>query len=468
MKRRYASIWSIATLVGVTALGCSSKAPGPGTGGTDDASVTGVTPPSAYLGRTLDLTIAGKGTSWSDKATVAFSDPGVKVNSVTAKDATTLTVNVTVGADASPSKVDVTVTEGSAEETGKAALELKNPLKLTIEPSDGAVPQGGVAKVHAEMLDESTPIDPASVEVTLSSSDIGVVGVPIATDKTLDILVQVDVLAKTGAVDMLVSSGTGDGAVASPVKKALSIAARSPTALQGGHADGGLKTTVDTALYQYVGKESTFLQVSLTLLDSAGLVGAPIPQSGRWADAPDRFFLRHAAMTAANEPLYVVLLDSGNPDTAPPPYSYALEYTATKVTPAQAMMEGQSGNDDTPGTANTVSSLPALVTNGALGYDGVDAAADVDYYKFTVSGASADAPKSIHLATGGDGKTVTMLGLLNAKGEVLDLSLADDNQADLLVEGISEDGDYFAMVTVGEALLFDPKHTSYQLFIDVE
>ena len=130
------------------ALGCTGAA-GPagkeGPPGTGTPSVSAVTPPSAFLSRTVDLTIAGSGTSWSSATTVAFADPGVMVNKVTVASPTGLLVNVTIGANATVGATDVTVTDGATKDVYAGAFQIEAPLQVTVTPAAG-VPQGGLAR----------------------------------------------------------------------------------------------------------------------------------------------------------------------------------------------------------------------------------------------------------------------------------------------------------------------------------
>jgi hypothetical protein len=120
MKRALGLGWAV--WLGSVALGCTGAQGPAGPPGTGSPSVSAVTPPSAFLARTVDLTIAGSGTSWSGTTTVSFANPGVKVNKVTAASASGLLVNVTVAADAAVGATDVTVSDGKTTETYKGAF----------------------------------------------------------------------------------------------------------------------------------------------------------------------------------------------------------------------------------------------------------------------------------------------------------------------------------------------------------
>ena len=261
-----------------------------GTSGSGTASVSAVTPSSAFVGRTLDLSVAGYGTSWSSKTTVAFADTAIKVNKVTAASATGLVVNVTVGAAATVGVTDVTVTDSGNAEAYKGAFQVKAPLEVSIDQTAG-VPQGGFAAIHATVLDTSTPLDAANLSVTLgTSTDVLLGAAPTASgDFALDFLVAADVLATAGeSIDVLVTSGPTGSSIDSGLKGAFKVAARAPTtAVAGTPASGNIATTSDTALYEFTPAAAAlrFVQYNVSSADGGGVEAIVLPKSGKFTDS---------------------------------------------------------------------------------------------------------------------------------------------------------------------------------------
>jgi hypothetical protein len=431
-----------------------------GKDGTGAPSVSAVTPSSAFLGRTVDLSIAGSGTTWSSSTTVTFGDSKVKVNKVTAASATGLLVNVTVGVDAAVAPTDVTVQDGSAMEVYKGAFQIKAPLEVTVDPP-GGVPQGGLAAVHVQMLDVTTPFDPNDVAVAAGSKDVAM-GMPQATDFALDFTLQADVLAKTGTFDMVVTSGSVD----SPARQALLIAARAPTTLTAATpATGMITTEIDTVLYQFTPAAASSRFLQFTVASMAGQVfGTAIPKSGKYADALGAFGIRFGQGATATDPFYIVVGDANSFLTGPGPVPADLSLAAHEVacTAASEAAEVAATNNDTAAHAQKVTTLPALIS-GTLGYGAVDPATDVDYYQITVSGA----PKKIHVATGGDGLSDVIVDVHDSTdASVAGPSADDDYHQDLVVDAAT-DGTYFVTVD-GTSTAFDPTHNTYQLFIEVK
>jgi len=436
--------------------------------GTGTPSVSAVTPPYGFLGRTVDLTVAGSGTTWSSATTVAFADPAIKVNKVTAASATGLLINVTIGAAASIAATDVTVTDGSTTEVYKGAFSIKAPLLVTVDPPAG-VPQGGLANLHVQMLDVTTPFDPDNTSVTLSSPDVAM-SQPAPTDFAFDLTIEADVLATTGTFDLVVSSGVTGSSVDSPAKAAFSIAARAPVTLSATTpATGTLQTEIDTGLYEFTPADATqrFVQFTLTTSTSGGaLVGTAIPKSGKYADAlAPGFAIRYGEGTTSTDPFYVVAGDSnGLFGPGPTPANVTLTTFQAACTAGAEAAETAAKNDDTIATAQVVTTLPALIS-GTLGYGAVAPAADQDYYAITVTGA----PKQIHVVTGGDALTDTVVDVYDPSSTELGPSADDDLQEDFTVSAPTN-GTYYVLVNAsnGQSSQFDPTHNTYQLFIEVK
>jgi hypothetical protein len=252
-------------------------------------------------------------------------------------------------------------------------------------------------------------------------------------------------------------SGPAAVAVTSPLAKAFQVAARAPKALMAGMVDmGTIADAADSALYQYAPAAGThFLQLGTSSLGSGGVNGTVIPKSGKFSDALGSFGVRFGVAATTTDPLYVVAHDTGF--GAPPPYSFGLVLSDT---PCTAMTESQT--NITSLTADAVTTLPALVSGDLINTGTLTD----DWYKVTITGASAAMPKSIHVATGGDALADMMVEVLDTDGLTpLGDSVPDDVHKDLVVPGITADGTYYVRVFTG--LGFDAMHSAYQLFIEL-
>ena len=431
-------------------------------------SVSAVNPPYAFLGRTVDLTIAGNGTSWSSATTVAFADTNVKVNKVTAASASGLIVNVTVGAAAMLAPTDVTITDGANMEVYKGGFTVKEPLLVTVDQM-GGVPQGGQAILHVEMLDTTTPFDANTTTITLSSKDLTVLGTPAPTDFAVDVQVEADVLATVGTVDLTVSSGPTGSAITSPAAKAFSIAARTPTMLSPtAPATGMIMTQDDTALFELVPADASQRFVQFTIGSMSGFVaGVAIPKDGKYADAlAPGFGLLYGEGTMSTDPIYLVIQDGLDPNTFGPgmtPADLKVTTFESTCTAVAETAETAAANNDAYKTAQAVATLPALV-NATLGYGTVTPNADVDTFKITVPAGKT----TIHAATGGDALTDTVIDILDSTGTSINGPSSDaDYQEDYSATGLTA-GTYYVQVSASQQGFFDPKHKTYQLFVEVK
>jgi len=466
-----------ALVLGLAVAGCSGDK-GPmsdkgdmgdkGDSGTGTPSVSAVTPSQAYLGRTIDLTISGSEATWSSAATVSFADANIEVNKVTVASASGIVANVTIGDDTALVATDVTVSDGGTEKVYKGALQIKAPLEVSVDQTAG-VPQGGIATVHVRMLDVDTPFAAEHVVVESARKDLafGKVDPSAVKSYAFDVSVRADVLAAPGDVDLKVSSGD-QTVIGSPAKKAFAIAARTPAAITGKVVKGTLTAPTDTALFQLVpaSEQDRFLQIKLNSADGGAPVLWVMPKTGKYADAVSAFTRVFGKHLASVDPYYLVVQNSSF--AAPPPYGFDFNYTETQVTASAEAAEAASTNNDTANNAVAIATLPGLVT-GTLGYDTVMPSDDADYFKVSVAGASASAPKSIHVATGGDGLTDTLVEVFDTDGITsLDVSSDADVHEDLVVSGIQTNGTYFIKVTQSGPASVNPAHNTYELFVEVK
>jgi hypothetical protein len=473
---------SLSVVVGIVIAACSGStgpagaagakgatgATGPaGTSDAGPASVSAITPPYAFLGRTVDLTIAGSGTSWDSKTTVAFSDPKITVNKVTVASASGLLVNITVAAGATIAAGDVTVTDGTATAVYKGAFEVRGPIVVSATPTAG-VPQGGIANIHVALADLTTPFDPNTATVTVGSADL-TPGTPTITDFAVDIAVEADVLATAGSFDVTTTSGPTGSTVSSVAAKSFAIVARTPVKLVAGTAaTGSIATPLDTGLYEFTPAAATqeFVQFHASTSTSGGALSTIVlPKSGKFADAINPGFgLIYGAGTTSVDPLYLVVGDSNSPLTGPGPTPAAssLVVFESACTASSEETETTAANNDVYTSAEAITTLPALVS-GTLGYGTVTPDVDVDVYKITVTGTG----KTIHAATGGDPADDSVITILDSTGATLATSSDLDFQEDISTAAATA-GTYYVSVTSSTSGAFNTANNTYQLFVSVQ
>jgi len=446
----------------------------PGTDAVATPSISGITPDSVYIGRTVDLTISGYGTSWTADATVTFSDAKITVNHVTAGSPTGLVVNVTIAPDDTPNTSDVTVTEGSDVTTYTGVFQVRSSLEVSIPSGASGVQQGGFATIHLRMLDTSTPFDAntAAVTVTPPTGTGGDVtaGQPSVTDFGADVQVLADVFAPTGSASVDIQSGSGADLVDSQHANAFSVVPRTPQAITSGTAaTGQIQTTDDTALLSIAPTDNSlaFLQVRPTSADGE-IATYVLPKSGKYADIVASVASTWGQGVSSTDAYYFVVADGSDLfGQGPVPAHYSVDVELTPVTAATEPTETSASNDDDATSAVALANLPALAS-GTLGYGSNDPTTYVDWYAVTVTGSSVASPKNIHVATGGDAATDSVLEIFDSTGaNSLGSSTDADYQEDLTVP-VTTDGTYLVQVSASQQGYFDPSHNTYQLFVEVK
>lgn len=478
MARR---LW-LCGFLAASALGCAGEpgAPGakgdPGQNGVDgpsggapeEPSLSAVVPGSAFLARSLDVTLSGASTAWTDKAQVDFG-PEIKVETVTVASPTALVAHVVVGAAAAAGARDIVVTDGGKKLVYKGAFRVEAPLTLTLK---GAPAQGSIFLVHARGLDFQTPFDattagspfsPTYPNIALGTSPGVTAALVSVSEYAVDYQAFVDVDAAPTSVSADVVSGPIGNQVEFPFPAAYAIAARKATPLAAGSA-----TTItlahpgDSALLSYTPGSAalTIVDVASSTTDmSATPAGHFLPKSGKFAD---RFAISSGVTFASGsaDPYYAVYADY---------YAHAgydLDVTVTE-TVAQGGAEKEPNDSKSLATSNGAVS-PPWVTRSAKLSD----ASDQDWY--AVSVGAAQVGKSIHVQTTGlDAFTDTVVDIFELQGNML-VPLGpkggpsdDTGYLDQLTSVATPAvGMYF--VKVSASPYFNPAHAGYDVIIRLE
>jgi hypothetical protein len=446
--------------------GCNNNG---GTTGNDGGtqlspSVSSLEPSTAFLGRTLDVHLAGFATTWADSTTVSFGD-GITVNKVTAGSATGITANITVATAAAVGARDVTVMDAGNNEVFKSTFTVAAPLQVTFQ---GTVAQGSLSLVHIDLVDHDNLFDTTAQSslfgTTYTNIELkggaGVNGVVQAVSPTsIDALLAIDVNAAAGTNDLEVVSGPPMGAtdVHSLAPQSLMIAARTATTLPMGITMGNVSMPFDSQLYTFAPGAAMLSVNQLLLKATGGMMPNPaiylLPKSGKWTDgtvAPD---VSQTFTTTSTDPYYVVIFDGSGVSG----YTYGLTRNYGTVT-ATASMEP---NNNAAATANPIATLPALVT-GAM----FDATTDPnDWFSFTTS--AADAGKKAHVVTFGDAGTTMAVDVTNALGTTVITGSDVGGFVDFTTTALAASTTYKIHVTVSAMAMF-PQGGNYSLWLRLE
>jgi Quinohemoprotein amine dehydrogenase, alpha subunit domain III len=429
--------------------------PGDGT-----PSISAVSPSDAFIARTVDVVVSGNGTTFDAKTTVSFGSD-VTVNKVTVASPTAILANITVHDDAKAGAVDVTV--GSL--AYKAAFNLNSPIDLG--QTAGKAEQGGLVFVgSARGLDFTTPFDTTSTGDGLFTpivyTDLALQGQTVlilsASDYTIGFAALIDVNAAAGPSPLTLLSGPAGGDIVKFPAGDINVAARTPkTITPGTTAKFTPSAALETGLFTYTPTDATGRAVTVSVT-SADPNASPslfvLDKSGKFANALVSLGTGYSYISSSTDKLYILPLDaaggSGEVDVD------VSETAVTLVTEAEP--------NDTFGTANPVSGIPADVSSATLSSE-----ADVDWYKFTVDATAIG--KSFHVVTTSPGDlTDTVVDVLAGDG-VTSLggpSSDQDYDEDFLSTAITGAGTYYVQISASHAGFFDPAQNAYTALITLE
>jgi hypothetical protein len=433
-------------------------------------SVSAINPPAAFLARSKDVLISGSNTLWSSLSMVDFG-AGVTVNKITVASPTALRVNISVGATAAAGWRDVSVTTAGETDTFSKSFDIESPVLVTTE---GTVAQGSL--IHVKIRD----MDPDNLFDTTSTGDgfftpfvftnlnvttpAGVTfAVQNVTSYEADGIIGIDVNAMPGSVDLTVLSGKADAAVPFPAPAALSVAARTASALNAATpATGSLATPYGSALYSFT--PASMPQLIDIIATASTTTAAPqmilLPKSGAFADAIAQSATLLLSSTAADT-YYVIYLDQGSVAG----YTYLIKATASAV----ALFQETEPNN-TVGMANMVPSLPVLIQNAKL-----ENAMDVDY--FSISVAAGDVGKHVRvITTPGDQKTNTLVDVVSIDPTDMTTQVSaflngppsqgTTYHQDVRTDALTSAGVYYVKISANTS--YDPMHTAYNAIVRLE
>ena len=110
------------------------------------ASCLAVSPNIGYNGQTIDVTITGLNTNFTDTdSMVLFRRSGITINSTTVSSAIRITANITVAGDAPPAICDVTVTTGEEIITCTDAFALQGSISGTVTDAQTGEALSGIS-----------------------------------------------------------------------------------------------------------------------------------------------------------------------------------------------------------------------------------------------------------------------------------------------------------------------------------
>jgi hypothetical protein len=398
MTRRLPLPGAVLFLATIVAISC---------GGDDEAatsaSLSGIMPGTAYLGRTFDVMISGNGTHFAGQPTVSFSDPAIKSTKVDVLSPTSLRATIEMGEGAISGTTDVIVTtpgQGSIPEeraTLQGGLIVSAPLKYEI---GGTVPQGGLLDFVLTNLDKDNPFTgPAAI---FESGGVAVRYTEVAAGRIAGTLL-VDPLAPVGKLRLKLRArnprGELLGFVASPDDPMAPAVTPAPQvlALTIGQVAGdeAIRAPRQTNVYRATvpGKDHVyFLNMktvggALRTTTGARLIGAIAPGSGKFGEG-STFDTSFNAFSINGGRGAIGLVPSQGGEIffaihtsdfsgGASEYGYTLQYEAQPGTAFSMKEPAAPDSPKTPLASIEMDTAPFFATDGAI-----DTPGDADYVLF--------------------------------------------------------------------------------------
>jgi hypothetical protein len=422
-----------------------------GGGSPVNPSLSGITPPQAYLARTTELTISGYGTTWSGTPTVSFGGTDIAVSNITVASPTALVVSITTSSTATLGPRDVTVTDGAATETYKGAFQVLSPIALTFQ---GDVAQGGNVIASLSVLDLSTPLDSTMDQTTGEYTNIAVTvptGVTATVESvadyaaTIELTFDVDTPPGAAAFDLVSGPAGATNDVDFPSPKGLNVAAVTPTVLAVGTSVSGTTTAAyDTNVYSFTPASAaqTILDFGISTTSATATPALLLLTDAKWADfatgaaaqsgTPGTF----SYVSTQTTTFYAITWDISG---ATGPFTIA----GIVSTPAAATAAAIA-NDATEATAIVATALPFVLTNGDLS----DSSGVGDWVKVKLPAATT----SLRVQTTGDTETDAVVAV-TTDGTTAAGTTSDPTETGTLVDatftGLTAGATYYVTFTQG-------------------
>ncbi len=425
----------------------------PGDPAPGEPSINGITPHIAYLERTVQVTISGFGTEFSNP-TVNFG-AGISVDDVQVASGTGLVATVTIAANAAEGTRDVTVSEGGTDFVYTDAFTVRAPLVFT--DLAGFSEQGGIIIARVDQRDVTTPFDNGLTDLFHTAGSAGVQGFqPYA----LDGIFFIDITA-TGDSDIIVDSVSGGELVTSRAPAAFGVTARAATAITPGTTltqqapQGDLKTSI----FEFDGGTDQLATISVvanTINPGAAPIFTVLSSSGSFSDTLVDFSQGTTeVVTGAGESFYLVVLDNNGG---------TLDYDVNIDVEEIASADSDPGNDNCGAGAIDLGDETDL--DLALEPLGLLDSSDEDWFQISITGAAGN---SLYVetydATGNAPNTDTVIEVF-ADDCTTSLGVSTDaGFHDFLTSNeLPADGVYY--IKVSESSFVSPTR-SYGLYVDL-
>lgn len=312
-------------------------------------SISAVAPRSLAVGLTVDVTISGYATKWTDQSVVTFG-AGVTVRNVKAASSSAILATITVAPNATPGPREVTVREGMVTSTFQG-FEVLPYASLTVS---GTAIQGGLMRAHI-LVNDPMFVFPTNA-VFSAGAGVSLVRVEKELARSAQVLLGVNLDAAPGA--RTVSLGGAPG-VALTFPDVFSVTANTPVDLPALPAMVTFSAPSESLVYNLANAGAgTVLEAS-----EGAVLGVLAPDAG-WG-------------TSSQVGSSALLLSAAGTVTV---FDGAGDGGVTTISGQPIPEVADAEPNDTALTAQSFASIPALLT-GTLVPGTVD---DQDWFKVTV------------------------------------------------------------------------------------
>lgn len=447
---RYSSFVCVAFSLALGVAACGDD------DGGGNATLLTAFPDQGFVGRTTSVVLIGEDASFNASSVVDFG-PGVTVTSTMAIGSNGLVVEIAADLDATLGPRPVTV-DGLTLADG---FTLASPIEVEVL---GTPAQGSYSLIKIKNLDYRNPFDLTTNEdgdftnlMVMSSLEGGHPVVNSAMAFELDLVLQVDVNATAGPLQLDVLSGPSGTAVVS--RTGVEITARSPMIVTGGTITGSIANGYDSVVYELPAEQLTAVLATVPDTEAGSAFLQILGPTGSFTDprgaAYNSLFgtVNFSNTIKAGEKVYIILWDGTDP--AGYSYEFLLDVLTAPTTITHA--EPNETKDDAQAVA-----APGGVVGGSFASD-----TDEDWYAIEI--AAGDVGKKIAVVTGGISQADPVIQIFAPDGTTSLGGPADSAYFDRLTSSATtQAGTHYVKISSSDYAPAVPSDSDYSVVIGLK
>ncbi len=449
LMSRYSSFVCVAFSL---ALGLAASADDGG----GDATLLSAFPNQGFVGRTTSVVLIGEDASFNASSVVDFGE-GVTVRSAMAVGSNGMIVEIAADVDATPGPRSVTV-DGITLADG---FTLESPVEVEVL---GTPAQGSFSLVKIKNLDTRNPFDLTTNEdgdftnlMVMSSLEGGRAVVNSASAFELELVLQIDVNATAGPLNLDVLSGPSGSALVS--RTSVDVTARTPMTITGGTVSGNVANGYDSVVYEVTADQLTAVLATVPDTASGAAFLQVLGPTGSFADPRGASYnslfgaINFSNTLKAGEKVYVILWDG----TDAAGFSYEFDLN---VLVATTPIDHAEPNESSAAAQAVV--VPGGVVGGSFTSE-----TDEDWYRVVI--AAGDVGKKITVVTGGISQADPVIEIFGPNGTTSLGGPEDNAYFDRLTsDATTQAGAHYVKITSSDYGPTVPSDSDYSVVIGLE